>query len=131
MKNSAMKFQRLENDLSSNLKICEVYIDDFIVYSNSWNEHKKHIRALLERLTEAILTVNLVKSEIVQAHIKFLSHVVGQGEVKLIQAKVEGILGNCPAPTDKRQLMRFHSMSGDFYIFLRYSCTFNKIAKAK
>ncbi|KAJ8040086.1 hypothetical protein HOLleu_14281 [Holothuria leucospilota] len=111
MKNSPMTFQRLVNNLTSNLENCEVYVDDLIVYSNSWDEHVQHVKALFDKLAKANLTVNLVKSEIACAHVVYLGHVVGQGKVRPIKAKVEGI-DKFPAPTDKRQLMRFLGMAG-------------------
>ncbi|KAJ8040186.1 hypothetical protein HOLleu_14412 [Holothuria leucospilota] len=78
MKNSPMTFQRLVNNLTSNLENCEVYVDDLIVYSNSWDEHVQHIKALFDKLAKANLTVNLVKSEIACAQVIYLGHVVGQ-----------------------------------------------------
>ncbi|KAJ8049035.1 hypothetical protein HOLleu_01585 [Holothuria leucospilota] len=124
MKNSPMTFQRLVNNLTSNLENCEVYVDDLIVYSNSWDEHVQHIKALFDKLAKANLTVNLVKSEIACAHVVYLGHVVGQGKVRPIKAKVEGI-DKFPAPTDKRQLMRFLGMAG---YYRRFCPNFSDIA---
>ncbi|KAJ8045955.1 hypothetical protein HOLleu_09080 [Holothuria leucospilota] len=124
MKNSPMTFQRLVNNLTSNLENCEVYVDDLIVYSNSWDEHVQHVKALFDKLAKANLTVNLVKSEIACAHVVYLGHVVGQGKVRPIKAKVEGI-DKFPAPTDKRQLMRFLGMAG---YYRRFCPNFSDIA---
>ncbi|PIK55799.1 hypothetical protein BSL78_07287 [Apostichopus japonicus] len=100
MKNAPATFQRLLNNITASLENCEVYIDDIIVYSNSWYEHVTRIRSLFEKLTEANLTVNLVKSEIAHANVIFLGHVVGQGEVKPVKAKVEAI-DKYPVPATK------------------------------
>ena len=40
-----------------------------------------------------------------------LGHIVGQGQVKQVEAKVE-VISEFPVPTGKRQLMRFLSMAG-------------------
>ncbi|KAJ8019449.1 hypothetical protein HOLleu_41054 [Holothuria leucospilota] len=124
MKNSQMTFKHLVNNLTSNLENCEVYVDDLIVYSNSWDEHIQHVKALFDKLAKANLTVNLVKSEIACAHVVYLGHVVGQGKVRPIKAKVEGI-DKFPAPTDKRQLMRFLGMAG---YYRRFCPNFSDIA---
>ncbi|KAJ8032010.1 hypothetical protein HOLleu_25409 [Holothuria leucospilota] len=124
MKNSQMTFKRLVNNLTSDLENCEVYVDDVIVYSNSWDEHVQHVKALFDKLAKANLTVNLVKSEIACAHVIYLGHVVGQGKVRPIKAKVEGI-DKFPAPTDKRQLMRFLGMAG---YYRRFCPNFSDIA---
>ena len=63
------------------------------------------------RLTEAKLTVKIVKSEFGHSHLIFLGHVVGQGEIKPVAAKFEAIV-NFPVPTNKRECMRFLGMTG-------------------
>lgn len=45
-----------------------------------------------------------MKSEFGHAHVTYLGHVVGQGQVSLVKSKVEAIL-NFPAPVTKRELM--------------------------
>ena len=39
MKNSAATFQRVMNEVIAGLKGCEMYIDDAVVYSDTWEEH--------------------------------------------------------------------------------------------
>ena len=34
------------------------YIDDIIIYSSSWEEHKQHVRSMLKKLDKAGLTAN-------------------------------------------------------------------------
>ena len=55
---------------------------------------------------EAKLTVNLGKSVFGCAHIVFLGHMVGQGQVRPVSAKVESVT-NFPISASKRELMRF------------------------
>jgi len=64
----------------------------------------------------ANLTVNLAKCEFGHATVTFLGHVVGQGHVKPIQAKVEAI-AQYPTPTHKKALMRFLGMVGYYRKF--------------
>lgn len=52
-----------------------------VVFSDSRSDHLKHVRALFERLKAANPTVNLGKSEIANAAVKYLGKVVGQGKV--------------------------------------------------
>ena len=51
----------------------------------------KTIREFFERLSKAKLTINLAKSEFCHATLTFLGHVVGQGQVKPVEAKVKAI----------------------------------------
>ena len=66
---------------------------------------------MFDRLSEAKLTVNLTKSEFCHANLTFLGHMVGQGWVKPVEAKVEAI-SDFPVPSGKTQLMRFLGMAG-------------------
>ena len=79
MKNSPATFQRLVNNVICGLDGCDAYIDDVIIYSDSWSDHLQRIRKFFNRLSKAKLTVNLAKTEFCQATITFLGHPVGQG----------------------------------------------------
>ena len=116
MKNSPATFQRLVNSLISNLAGCKAYIDDAIIFSEEWERHLQTIRNFFDRLSEAKLTVNLTKSEFCHANLTFLGHLVGQGLVKPVEAKVEAI-SDFPVPYGKRQLMRFLGMAGYYRKF--------------
>ena len=118
MKNAPATFQRLMNQVISELPNTEVYIDDIILYSNSWEEHMNYTRALYKKLAEAQLTVNLAKSQISKAKVTFLGHVIGQGKVQPIHAKVDAIV-NFPQPKTKKELMRFLGMAGYYRKFCR------------
>ena len=67
-----------------------------------------------------MLTINLSKSEFGQAQVTYLGHVVGQGEVKPVSAKVEAI-ANFPRPESKKQLMSFLGMAGYYRRFVLIS----------
>ena len=69
------------NTVIYGLEGCIAYIDDVVVYSDTWERHLKHVHSLLLRLMKAKLMVNLRKSEFGCAHIVFLDHMVGQGQV--------------------------------------------------
>lgn len=123
MKNSSATFQRMINDLISDLDNCDAYIDDLVVYSDTWSDHLEHIRKLFDKLSHAKLTVNLNKSEFAKAQVEFLGHVVGQGKVRPILAKVKDII-RYPAPKSKKELMRFLGMVG---YYRRYCPNFAEI----
>ena len=116
MKNSPASFQRLINKVIADLEGCEAYIDDVIIYSDTWEEHLRIIYEFFNRLSRAKLTINLSKSEFCQAQVTYLGHVVGQGQVKPLTTKVEAI-ANFPQPESKRQLMRFLGMAGYYRRF--------------
>ena len=107
---------RLVNSLIFGLDGCKAYIDDAIIYSEEWKQHREIIREFFKRLSDAKLTINLPKSEFCHASLTFLGHIVGQGQVRPVEAKVEAI-SDFPVPTGKRQLMRFLGMAGYYREF--------------
>jgi len=118
MKNAPATFQRMINGVIAGLEGCEAYIDDVVVYGDTWDQHIKQLKAFLSRLHEANLTVNLSKSEFCQARVVFLGHVVGQGEIAPVLAKVQAV-STFPAPGNRHELMRFLGMSGYYRKFCR------------
>lgn len=116
MKNSPATFQRLINKVIANLEDCEAYIDDVIIYSETWEKHLETIREFFRKLSEAKLTINLSKTEFGQAQVTYLGHVVGRGQVQPVNAKVEAII-KFPRPENKKQLMRFLGMAGYYRRF--------------
>ena len=62
--------------------------------------------------------MNLAKTEFCHATVTFLGHLVGQGQVKPLEAKVNAI-SEFPVPKCKRQLMRFLGMAGYFRKFCK------------
>ena len=118
MKNSPATFQRLVNNVICGLDGCDAYIDDVIIYSDNWSDHLQRIRKFFDRLIKAKLTVNLAKTEFCHATVTFLGHLVGQGQVKPLEAKVNAI-SEFPVPKCKRQLMRFLGMAGYYRKFCK------------
>ena len=116
MKNSPATFQRLINRLIADIDGCEAYIDDVIIYSDTWETHLKIMRKLFRRLSEASLTINLVKSDFGCGCVTYLGHIVGQGKVKPVDAKIKA-LSAFPQPSTKKQVMRFLGMAGYYRKF--------------
>ena len=118
LKNAPATFQQMIHQILAGLEGCEGYIDDIIIFSDTWDQHMERMKQFLTRLRQAQLTVNLAKSEFGQACITYLGHVVGKGGVKSIHAKVDAIL-NFPTPKSKSQLMRFLGMVGFYQKFCK------------
>ena len=48
MKNSPATFQQLVNNIICGLDGCDAYIDDVIIYSDSWSDHLQRIRKFFD-----------------------------------------------------------------------------------
>ncbi len=73
---------------------------------------------MLKRLNEASLTLNLAKCEFARAVVTYLGKLVGQGQVRPVEAKVSAII-EFPSPTNKRELRRFLGMAGYYRGFCK------------
>jgi hypothetical protein len=96
----------------------DTYIDDIVVYNNTWDEHLNSLDIMLSRLEKANLTVILSKCEFSQAEVTYLGHVVGHGKITPIEAKINNIV-QYPQPTNQRSLMRFLGMAGYYRKFCK------------
>lgn len=118
LRNAPATFQRLMNQVVAGLDGCAVYLDDVVIYSDTWSEHIQRIKALFDKLVWAGLTVNLAKCEFAKATVTYLGKVVGQGQVRMSQDKVVAIV-KYPPPNTKKELMRFLGMVGYYRSFCR------------
>ena len=123
LRNAPATFQRLMNMVVNRLEGCAVYLDDVVIYSNTWEDHLSRIRALFERFANANLTVNLAKCEFAKATVTYLGKVVGQGHVRPVHAKVTAV-EEFPVPTTKKELMRFLGLVGYYRCFC---CNFSTV----
>lgn len=114
--NAPATFQRLMNRVVRGLVGCAVYLDDLVVYSDTWEQQLERIKSVFERLSAANLTINLAKCEFAKATVVYLGRVVGQGTVKPVRAKVLAI-DSFPVPVTKKELMRFLGMVGYYRCF--------------
>ena len=76
---------------------CEGYKDDVVIYSDNWSDHVCQVKCLFQIMREAKLTINLIKSEFDKATVKYLGHIVGQGQVRPLEAKIQ-IIAKFPIP---------------------------------
>lgn len=116
LRNAPATFQRLMNQVVAGLDGCAVYLDDVVVYSDTWEQHIERIHSLFVRLRAANLTINLAKCEFAKATVTYLGKVVGQGQVRPVRAKVRAI-DQFPPPTSKTELRRFLGMVGYYRNF--------------
>ena len=124
MKNAPATFQRMVNKLVRDIDGCEGYIDDVVIFSDNWSDHIRQIKRFFQIMLEAKLTINLMKSEFGKATVKYLGHIVGQGQVRPLDAKIQTIV-KYPIPTSRKELARFLGMAG---YYRNFCLNFSEIA---
>lgn len=124
MKNAPSTFQRMMNNVISGLTNVRAYLDDLVIFDESWTEHIFHLNELLNKLALAKLTVNLAKSSFAHATISYLGHQVGKGQMTPLTAKIEAIHKITP-PTNRKELRRYLGMVG---YYRRFCPNFSQVA---
>ena len=121
LKNSAAAFNRVMKKVLGNLKSVSCFIDDIVVYTDTWKEHVEVWRELLRRLRKAGLTVKPSKCIIGVGEMDFLGHKVSCDVITPRKEKVDEILKVSP-PTTKSQVRSFLGMVGYYQKFIpRYA----------
>ena len=117
--NALATFQRMKQEVLADLEeYCAVYIDDILIYSKTWEEHLKHLRAVLERLRQNKLTAKPSKCVWAAEKLDYLGHVVGGGTVAVPQARVKAIK-NFKKPVTKKDMRAFLGMTGYYHRFIK------------
>ena len=95
-----------------------VFLDDIIVYSNTLEEHERHLRLALQRLREQRLYAKLSKSALCQTEVEFLGHYVGRDGLRVMEDKIEAVR-DWPVPTSMRELRAFLGLAGYYRRFVK------------
>ena len=106
-------------------KFVVVFIDDILIYSKSEEEHKDHLRAVLQRLRNHQLYAKFSKCEFWLKQVGFLGHVLSAEGIAVDPSKVKDVLDWVP-PTTVTQIRSFLGLAGYYRRFIE---GFSKIAK--
>ena len=108
LKNAPATFQRLMNHVFKDLlDVCvKVYLDDILIFSNSWAEHLKHLRIVFEQLRQYKLYVNIRNCQFWMDEIVYLGFKIGNGEIKVETSKLDKVR-NMERPTNRKQVQQY------------------------
>jgi uncharacterized membrane protein YhaH (DUF805 family) len=96
------------NDIfNTHSKFCIVYIDDVLIFSNSINQHFKHLHIFFHTSQQNGLVVFKSKISLFQTRVRFLGHYICQGTVTPIERSLSFTNKFHVKITDKTQLQRF------------------------
>ena len=91
--NATETFQMMMNSVLKGLTgtICEVYLDDTIIFSETLEEHAQHVQQVVDRLHQHNLKIKLSKFEVALGRITYLSHVISHVNIQPSHEKINDL----------------------------------------
>lgn len=115
LRNAPATFQRLMDVILANMQTyTRAYMDDIVIYSETWSDHLAHIGNVLARLKDTGLTAKPTKCSWAQARCVYLGHIVGNGMINPEEAKV-GAIRHFRRPKTKTDVHSFLGLSVSKY----------------
>ncbi|MBW0520602.1 hypothetical protein O181_060317 [Austropuccinia psidii MF-1] len=87
-----------------------IYIDDIMIYSDSWYLHLERLARVLDKVTGVNMKISLKKCNFVFEELKALRHIVSGLSLGIDKNKVAAVLLK-PIPQNKKEMMSFLGFS--------------------
>lgn len=121
LRNSPATFQALMNSIFGDCidDFIVIYLDDILIFSDTREDHLKHLRIVLTRLKEHQLYVGKNKYEMMKTETEFLGLIVGRDGVKIGDDR-KRVVKEWPVPKNITELRSFLGLVQFFRRFIRH-----------
>ncbi|KAF6767282.1 reverse transcriptase, partial [Kalmanozyma brasiliensis GHG001] len=119
--NAPSHFQSLVNSIYRDIIgiYVVVYLDDFLIFSNTEEEHVAHVREVLKRLREHRLFAKLSKCSFHTDTVEFLGYIITPRGIEMDQEKVRTIK-EWPLPQSIHDIQRFLGFANFYRRFISH-----------
>ena len=126
IKNGPPTFQRIVNQIlgTSRSRYCLAYIDDVIIFSNTFADHLSHLDDVLHSLSTANFRLSVDKCTIVTNEIDYLGHHISHNTLRPNTENIRGLL-DTSTPITPKDVFRFVK-AAEYY--RRFIPNFSRIA---
>ena len=120
LKNAGATYQRMMDITLSGLPPDRVlaYLDDIVIFSRSFEEHKRIVDMVLEKLEAAGITLRPEKCVFGSNEVNYLGYYMNEEGIRPQKALVEAIQ-NFTRPESKKEVRRFLGTAGFYRDFIR------------
>ena len=103
--NAPATYQRLMEECLGelHLNICFIYLDDLIIFANSFEEHLSRLKQVFQRLRESGLKLTPKKCSLFMKRVKYVGHIVSEKGIEPDSEKIEKVV-HWPKPTTKEEV---------------------------
>ena len=121
--NAPATFQRAMQEVlrGLNWQFVLCYLDDVIIFSNSFSEHLCHLKQVFDRFRQAGLKLQPKKCSFGQKEVKYLGHIVSENGVATDPDKVK-IVKEYPPPTKVSEVRSFLGFVGYYRKYIKDFC---------
>jgi hypothetical protein len=118
--NAPSTFMRLMNEVLREFigKFVIIYLDDILIFSKTKAEHLKHLAAVMKKLQQEKLLINMRKSSFMKIELIYLGFVISVNELKMDPSKVE-VIKNWPSLRNIFEVRSFHGLASFYRKFIR------------
>ena len=127
--NAPAEFQRFMEDSLFDVRdeFAFPYLDDVIVFSDSFTSHLEHLRIIFRRLKEKGIKINPEKCKFFQKKVNFLGRVISEDDYQIDESNITAVTSL--AKTLPTNLSELRHMLGLLGYYRKYVQNFSRIAQ--
>ena len=85
-------FHKIMQKILAGIKGVECQMDDILVFGDTYEQHDQRLEAVLKRIEDNGVTLNIEKCEFAKDKIQFLGHLIGKDGIEADPSKVEAVM---------------------------------------
>ena len=118
--NAPVSFQMVMTQVLRGLtwRQCLIYLDDILVFSETFDDHLSHLEQIFSRLRQANLKLKPSKCDFVAKEIKYLGHIISKHGVRTNPDKTKAV-STFPVPKTQKDVRSFLGMCNYYRKFVK------------
>jgi hypothetical protein len=120
LKNAPATYQRMMDVLlkAGIYKYCHCYIDDVLIYSDTFEDHLKHVEEVMTKMFNAGLLLKAKKCTFCKKETEFLGHTLSADGITMQTSKLKKV-ANFPVPSSTAEVHSFLGLTGYYRKFVK------------